>query len=322
MSVRSAEAQSGSRLARIPTMPFPACTAESVIRSSIRSIPGPLTTGLREALLKALARPTEPWLPELAWSLTAAAWEEYRQCGFDSENYGTHRWLHKDPRARRMEIAALDLGNSLECRIEELPTSTQIRYEGRGLAFSKSTSLAADVTAVRSALSIVSLVPSLHETIAAYLRALHILKAPGSDFDVSHSDPEVPFSVFVSIPPSCPEAELRLAESVVHECMHLQLTMIEAITPLVRNNDFQAFSPWKQTARPLGGILHGLYVACVIYFWFLSLNEKPASTVKKFVDQRIRTAGREIRQTAWLANSDGLTDAGRVLARQILRVQV
>ena len=300
-------------------MPFPACTAESVIRSSIRSIPGPLTTGLREALLKALARPTEPWLPELARSLTAAAWEEYRQCGFDSENYGTHRWLHKDPRARRMEIAALDLGNFLKCRIEELPTPTQIRYEGRGLAFSKSTSLAADVTAVRSALSIVSLVPSLHETIAAYLRALHILKAPGSDFDVSHSDPEVPFSVFVSIPTSCAEAELRLAESIVHECMHLQLTIIEATTPLVQNCNIQAYSPWTQTTRPLGGILHGLYVVSVIYFWFLSIRETITPITKKFVHRRLRDIEREVEQVAWVSRSEGLNDLAKIIVRFALQ---
>lgn len=300
-------------------MPFPACTAESVIRSSIHSIPSPLSNGLREALLKALARPTEPWFPGLARSLATAAWEQYRHSGFNSENYGTHRWLQKDPKAERMEIAALDLSSSLKCRIEELPVSTRIRYEGRGLAFSESAPLAADVIAIQSALSLVALVPSLRETISVYLRALHILKAPGSDFDVSHSDPEIPFSVFVSIPPPCPETELRLAESIVHECMHLQLTMIEAVTPLVRNDDVQAYSPWQQMARPLGGVLHGLYVVSVIYFWFLSLNEKLAPTAKKFVRKRMQEIEREIGYVSWLTDSHGLTDAGGILVRQVLQ---
>ena len=181
--------------------------AENAIRWSTRSVPSPLANEPRQALLEALARPTEPWFPGLARPLTEAAWWEYKHRGFDSANYGTHRWLCNDPKAMRMEVAAF--GNAFECVIEKLPASTRARYEDRGLAFSESTS-AADVAAVRSALSLVALLPSLRETISAYSRALHILKAPGSDFDVSHSDPEVPFSVFVSIPPSCPEAKLRL----------------------------------------------------------------------------------------------------------------
>ena len=215
-----------------------------------------------------------------------------------------------------MEIAAL--GNAFECRIEKLPASTRVRYENRGLTFSESMS-AADVAAVRSALSLVALLPSLQETISAYLRVLHILKAPGSDFDVSHSDPEVPFSVFMSIPPSCPEAALRLAESIVHECMHLQLTMIEAVAPLVRNNNVKAYSPWTQTPRSLGGILHGLYVVSVIYIWLLSLNAKSAMEEKKFVFQRMKNIEWEMRQVAWLAVSDGLTDIGKAFIRRVLR---
>ena len=247
----------------------------------------------------------------------ASAWRKYGKCGFDATNYGTHRWLNGDPTAERREMAKLDLGNAFECRIEKLPASTRARYENRGLAFSEFTS-ATDVPAVRSALSLVALLPSLRKTISAYLRVLHILKAPGSDFDVSHSDPEVPFSIFVSIPPSCPEAALRLAESIVHECMHLHLTMIEAVTPLVRNSNVQAYSPWTQTTRPLGGILHGLYVVSVIYFWLLSVNANLAPVMKQFVYHRLRDIEREIEQISWLSNSEGLSDLAKTFVRQVL----
>ena len=300
-------------------MPFPACTAENAIRSSIRFTPGPVANGFREALLEALARPTELWFPELAGPITASAWRKYGKCGFDATNYGTHRWLNGDPTAERREMAKLDLGNAFECRIERLPALTCARYENCGLTFSESVFLADDVTAIQSALSLVALIPSLRETVSAYLRSLHILRASGPDFDVSHSDPEVPFSIFVSIPPSHPEAKLRLAESIVHECMHLQLTMIEAVMPLVRNQDVQAYSPWRQTVRPLSGILHGLYVVSVIYSWFRSLDANLGPVAKKFVLQRKRDIEREFVQVAWLAASEGLTDAGKALARQALR---
>ena len=101
--------------------------------------------------------------------------------------------------------------------------------------------------------------------------------------------------------------------------MHLQLTMIEAIMPLAQGHDIQAYSPWRQTARPIGGILHGLYVASVIHSWFSSLNAKLQPGAKKFVFQRMNDIEREIEQVGWLATSEGLTDAGNAFVRQVLR---
>ena len=57
---------------------------------------------------------------------------------------------------------------------------------------------------------------------------------------------------------------LRVAESLVHEAMHLQLTLIEQATPLVHPSDESYFSPWKGTHRSPQGVLHALYVFRVI----------------------------------------------------------
>jgi HEXXH motif-containing protein len=47
--------------------------------------------------------------------------------------------------------------------------------------------------------------------------------------------------------------------------MHLQLTLIEGLVPLVDNSPTTTFSPWKHQNRPLQGVVHGLYVFGVLF---------------------------------------------------------
>ena len=252
--------------------------------------------------------------------MNAIVWQRLARHGYDPENYGTHRWLERDPTAGRTQSAVFDLGDTLECRIEVLPTSSRIRYEQLGLAFSESVSTEADVALIQSALSLIASVPSLHAAVAAYLRSLHVLRPPGTNIDVSHSDPDVPFSIFVSIPPSVTDGRLRLAESIVHECMHLQLTMIEAVLPLVGNGNASAFSPWQQRFRSLRGILHGLYVFSVIDACLQTLDRSGSLTPDEttFVGKRRREIANEIAQVAHLTSAAELTDDGGALVGQLL----
>ena len=280
-----------------------------------------MQSGIQEAFRAVLSQSVEPWFPSIAEPTTAVTWQAIARHGFIMSNYGTHRWLQKDPTAELLELATLDLGDSLECRIEELPVSSQVRYEAFGLVFPRSVTTEANLSAVRSALSLIALVPSLYVTVAAYLRILHVLKAPNTDFDVSHSDPEVPFSIFVSIPSGEREGILRLAESIIHECMHLQLTMIEAALPLVNDRNVLIFSPWQQRARPLCGVLHGFYVFSVIDAYYEALDQSRSliPDEKAFVTKRRDEITQEVAQVADLANVEGLTNEGRVLVRQLLR---
>ena len=64
---------------------------------------------------------------------------------------------------------------------------------------------------------------------------------------------------------------LRLAESLIHEAMHLQLTFIESVVPLVNATEGTAFSPWKGEDRPVQGVFHALYVFAVIREAFSTL---------------------------------------------------
>lgn len=277
--------------------------------------------GNQETVRKALARFAEPWLPGLAGPLTASAWQGLARHGFVPSNYGTHRWLERDPAAERPVLATIELSGPLGYRIEALPESSRTRYERIGLAFPESISIHSYVAAVQSALSHITMVPSLYAAVCAYLRTLHVLQAPGKDFDVSHSDPEAPFSIFVSVPSACPNGALRLAESIIHECMHLQLTMIEALLPLVGTEGEGVFSPWKQRQRPLRGVLHGLYVFSVIDAWLQALDQGDflAPESRTFVVKRRGEIAHEVAQVAGLVTAEGLTECGRILVRGALR---
>jgi HEXXH motif-containing protein len=56
-----------------------------------------------------------------------------------------------------------------------------------------------------------------------------------------------------------------VAESLIHESMHLQLTLVDSIEPLAVDDRANGYSPWKEELRPVTGLLQGLYVFAVIH---------------------------------------------------------
>ena len=167
---------------------------------------------------------------------------------------------------------------------------------------------------------LVAAAPSLRATVAAYLRCVHVLQPPGADVDVSYSDPDVPFSVFVSIPGPGRHAALRLAESLVHECMHLHLTLIEAVLQLVGDDRASTFSPWRRRPRPLRGVLHGLYVFSAIdaFLRVLEHGGSLGSDEAAFAVRRRRQIAGEIGQVDHAALAAGLTGDGKALVERLL----
>ena len=118
---------------------------------------------------------------------------------------------------------------------------------------------------LQEAADVLGIVDGLVDTLGLLVRRVYLLEAP-IGYDVSHSDPELPFAIFISLPRvSEADAAARVAEAVLHEAMHLQLTMIEHWVPLVADDVQGGYSPWKHGFRPVGGLLHGLYVFAVIH---------------------------------------------------------
>lgn len=118
------------------------------------------------------------------------------------------------------------------------------------------------------AAGLIAQVPDLHRVVATVVQDVYPLRAaPG--YDVSHSEPRWRSSIFVSVPERDDVVGvLRLAESIVHESMHLLLTNWEAEGAFVAEGGAPQYSPWRKTARPVQGVLHGTFVfACISAFF-------------------------------------------------------
>lgn len=274
-------------------------------------------TTLPHLVEEAFSASTNIWFSEAAPHMVDFVWKDAERKNFSPENYGTHRWLQNDPTCERLQLSQVNLSDHSKFTVEVLPTSSRRRYENTGLVFSPQCS----VDAFPSALRVIRCVPSLYTTVSLYLRALHLLKAPTDDHDVSHSDPAVPFSIFVSVPPPDPRGRLRLAESIVHESMHLQLSIVEKLVPLFDEPEAMHFSPWQQTRRPISGLLHGLYVFSVIHHFLgmAVLSESLSNDERHFAILRRRSIRNELASVSSQCWVRGLSGAGRNLGHRLLQ---
>ena len=68
-----------------------------------------------------------------------------------------------------------------------------------------------------------------------------------------------------------------LAECVLHEFMHQRLCIIEDVAKIFEGSKHQNekyYSPWRNDARPLRMVVHGLYVfTAIIEYWCCFLND-------------------------------------------------
>ena len=206
--------------------------------------------------------------------------------------------------------------------VELLPGHLAVRWGDLGLRFAMERDLegCAFVDTLIEALALVRISEPVHGTVAGMCRSLHPLIARDGETDVSFSDPALPFSVFVSCPPAgARDRVARLAESLVHEALHLQLSLVEKVEPLVAEDGrgTQAYSPWKGEERSLQGLVHAVYVfGNLRRFWNDVAGERPA--VSRFARTRARTIDREMEHAAHLASSRFLTASGRRMAASFL----
>jgi len=213
-------------------------------------------------------------------------------------------------------LAAIDLGGDCPAALERLPAAVRSRFEGLVFATEPAPGTAA---AIAQAVARLAPAAGVRAAVGALVRAVHVLAArPG--YDCSHSDPGLPFSIFVSVPMGERDAELRLAESILHETMHLQLSLIERETPIVQGDAALLYSPWQDRARPVAGLVHGLYVFACILDWFDAI-ERAASLApgeRDYFARRRADIRGEIGQVADLPQAAGLTPVGRVLSQWLI----
>ncbi len=214
-------------------------------------------------------------------------------------------------------------GDAPVARIQSLDRSKQLitpelaaEFSARGLDIRPRDTLA-DL-AIQRAGMLIHCVPSLERIVLECVRALLILDAPDEWHDVSHSEPRWPNLIFVSLPPPTPVGDVRLAEAIVHEAMHLNLSFFERRTPVI-GKDRQLFSPWRLGSRPAGGVLHGVYVFASLLSFFEHLQHQEGLSLEQREHLRRRRADilEECSQVSRNELWNSLTGDGQAIAQRI-----
>lgn len=281
---------------------------------------------LAERIKASLEDPSiEPWFPELTDELTAREWDRlHRDIGLTPDTYATARVLSRSITAPRNIITPLRTSSSAGAptiAIEALSPEWVMQYSEAGVSFySRQEILNGTVlTCLEAALLIVNQVPSLMRTVASLVRSFHIIKAEDADYDVSFSEPQLPFSIFVSVPEErIANDALRVAEAIVHEAMHLQLTLVERILTLVSSTDGKYMSPWQREYRNAQGVLHAIYVFRVIDRFLKELSSSDCYDLASHMAQRRREIADEMGETLSFQDCSELTPTGSSFIRHLL----
>ena len=276
-------------------------------------------------------RSEAPWMPGLAEPLSRVAWNQLeRDIGLTHASYGTARLFRRNPRGVRLVVAQCSGGSNRVAStgaegipIEILPPDIAQQVAGHDVRFLDAHRVEGTVAhQLEEALSLLDLVPTVLPTVCTLVRSLHIIDPSGDDTDVSFSDPALPFSAFVSVPGMWSEvAALRVAEAAFHEAMHLQLTLVERLVPLVLPQRTMYYSPWRDEQRNSEGMLQALYTFSVIRS-FLSVIPLPRwpSPVSDHVANRITQISCQIEQAQDFRECDELTPDGAALVARLLDI--
>lgn len=234
----------------------------------------------------------------------------------DEGRYGSWAWLTEGAAEGRYASASNHLKRA---RFELLPLDGRRRYEAIGLVISMHLPSADEIALVDEAIEQLLPAPGLIEAVDALVRSIHKLDSEGPGYDVSHSDPELPFSIFLNLPVGETDAALRIAEALLHETMHLQLTLMERLRPLVADPAATTHSPWQGKARPLQGLIHGLFVFRAIDQWLATLQTAHSSVDgHPYADRRRLEISDEIAEIENFTASPALTPRGQRFARMLL----
>ncbi len=238
------------------------------------------------------------------------------------QTYSTARFLERSDPTVLHTSGFPDVEFDSGMQIELLPDAIAARWRSMELQFATDTDIIdmAFPQVLTQSLDLIRAVCPLLGTVAGLCRSLHVLFASDLDFDSSYSDPSLPFSVFVSCPLLMEVNRVeRLAESIVHEALHLQLSLVETAEPLVINtpDEMRVFSPWKNEQRTVRGLVHGVYVfGNLRYFW--ACISKIFAEHSSFAERRIETIDNELGAAKNLATNPTLTWIGQRLVTSLL----
>ena len=274
-------------------------------------------------------RPTDLWDCETTRLLVRREWETLRnQLSWHQDDYNTAGYILNTPNfiASKRSISTWPNENQIYL---EAPCSNELHlfYTENDLSLVEEDDLLSigAVEKLDDALKFLGSVHGLVDCVTQLVRVIGVLKSPSPEVDVSYSHPTVPFSIFVSI---CNErsivASARVAESILHEAMHLRLSLIQKVVDLLNpgsQGQAQYFAPWRQEERPANGILHGTFVFRAILEFFKRLaSDNRDDQVIKYSEQRIREISSQLVQVRDFYKSPALSATGAELARQLANI--
>ncbi len=260
-----------------------------------------------------------PWFTDIEDSLLQYARSYLLQPrGITLESYGTYRYVTRNANADRFGLGTISNLYRGHTTLEYLPEPFFAEhYWNIGIRQQPPTEnqLAHAIDTISNAYSYLEYCPSLCKIVNSLVLSVHILQGPDDDVDVSFSDPNVPLSVFISIPPkSRCNIVLRVCESIIHESMHLHLTLVEHQVSLIADNRDLMKSPWRDELRPPRGIIHGVYVFRAILEYFRSIESRMKDpVVLNHVHRRTSQIQSELLAGLSSLQSAHLTNSGNAL---------
>lgn len=279
---------------------------------------------IEESVRNFLAYPLPVWEGHSTAALAQYKWEQLQVAGYSRQDYSTNRVWHQDLRAALPERFLLNSDFGFESFFIEVPTADlQNFYEDNGLALYQSTNWPDEEVRKKLSAGMYALaqVPQVFASVCQLVKAIQVVDAGHPEYDTSYSHPALPFSIFVSL---CQDASLqsnlRVAEGILHEAMHLKLTLIEEVIAQVNvKSDAVYYSPWRKEERPVQGVLHGLFVFRAIYdFYRILLPLTIDASSKDYLYFRMEQIKSELGSLTGFANCPGLTPAGATLTRDLL----
>lgn len=268
-------------------------------------------------------QPIPLWENTVTEHIVDHAWYKLKALGISSPyEYNTARILHDSANFVSKGVEIIKGVKGLPIYMEA-PSTEYLNsfYQEHGLVPDYEAGSGKQLSKLNKAFEVLAQVQPVLDCITKLVRCVQVLKQEDAEIDLSYSSPKIPFTIFVSV---CADdsiiANLRVAESILHEAMHLKLTLIESITPLLLPDvGNMYFSPWREEKRPARGVLHGLFVFKAILEFMKSLKKQNNSDgVFDYLSQRELQIKNEISKLNHFYLCPDLTQNGATLTKNLL----
>ena len=114
-----------------------------------------------------------------------------------SEGYSTSQWIASVPPSKVWQVTSKGAAE-LNLSVELLAPLAAQKLASKGASFADEATIATEgLAGLERALNLLQQVLSLQATVGALAKSVHILEASEPGYDVSYSDPLIPFSVFL-----------------------------------------------------------------------------------------------------------------------------